>query len=471
MEKEFGKLLSTPGYIFNLKSVKECLNKLPNTKNLKILRFIGKIEKNCIQNSIKVLKSKSITYLKIIKILQSDTKCNFCIPSKTLNIAEKIVTNINVLTPIEIMRAVDEYYFIKMFQLNNLTKNSNNELRITTHNFFNSFIYNNIRNISKTGISPFAIAYTLIIGQVKSWTFRVKELNNTYEALISLHLKSDIIIDIKYKDLYKNVHSLIGRCSEYYNIENKILHNLDLVNINVNPWYWLGQEKELSLEELCQYSLEYCNKHSKTSPYKVSIHILKSTKKEIRVQVIDTDTNNKCESLFVVNKSYISDKKCVLSVYLFNNINVVISNVIKDQIILKPYQLSSFDIENKIILGKEGELELHHEERYLRFEYNPKRTVSFYGKEFYQPYHPKLYSDKNKHFELKRQLAPYQIAIVDRFASTNQKSMLLTHYMGTGKTLTALCVMYYFATIRSPIFSFIVICPDSIKIFRSFRLG
>ena len=247
MEKEFGKLLSTPGYIFNLKSVKECLNKLPNTKNFKILRFIGKIEKNCIQNSIKILKSKSITYLKIIKILQSDTKCNFCIPSKTLNIAEKIVTNINVLTPIEILRAVDEYYFIKMFHLNNLTKNSNNELRITTHNFFNSFIYNNIRNISKTGISPFAIAYTLIIGQVKSWTFKVKELNNTYEALISLHLKSDIIIDIKYKDFYKNVHSLIGRCSEYYNIENKILHNLDLVNINVNPWYWLGQEKELSL--------------------------------------------------------------------------------------------------------------------------------------------------------------------------------------------------------------------------------
>ena len=35
--------------------------------------------------------------------------------------------------------------------------------------------------------------------------------------------------------------------------------------------------------------------------------------------------------------------------------------------------------------------------------------------------------------------------------------------MGTGKTLTALCVMYYFATIRSPILSFIVICPDSIK--------
>lgn len=466
MEKAFGKLLGNPGYLFNLEATNTCLNVLPKNNELDILHSIGKIQKQYIQNSIKKLKSKSEIYLQILNNLQSPQKCKFCIPSQTLQIARKIVPNVTNLTPVEIMRAVDEYDFIKNFQLNNLGKN-NNEYKITPNNFFNSYIVNNIKKISELHISPFAIAYTLIVGQVKSWTFKVVEKDNHYEGLIEIHLKeihlkSDSVINIKYRDLHKIVYSLIGNSSNYYKINKDKLSKLELATIPVNPWYWLGQDKELTLEELSQYTLEYCNKHSKTTPYEISVVVLKSSKKEIRIRILDTDEDNPCESIFMMNEKYLSENKGYqLSIYLYKQ-NVVISKIIKNNLILKPYHSSSFQFKTELIVGKKGTLKLHKRENYLRFEYNPKRKVKIYGKEYYQPYHPKLYSDSNQHVELVRQLDPFQIAVVDRFASTGQKSMLLTHYMGTGKTLTGLCVMYYFATRRIPIRNFIVICPDSI---------
>jgi hypothetical protein len=59
-------------------------------------------------------------------------------------------------------------------------------------------------------------------------------------------------------------------------------------------------------------------------------------------------------------------------------------------------------------------------------------------------------------------LSQYQSAVLDRFTWPSQRSLLINHYMGTGKTLTAITCMYY-AYIHLGITDFLVIAPAALS--------